>query len=118
MAEAAKAKKGPPVLDEAQPTPSKSMVRGYASNEFVFAVVGHVGSGTTKIATSLAELLNKGSIAGDPFDTVTIKAENLLRLGQPNTGRQFQILNHEIYIRRSNTKIWVTKCELAATMPP
>ena len=119
MAEAAKAKKGPPVLDEAQPTPSKSMVRGYASNEFVFAVVGHVGSGTTKIATSLAELLNKGSIAGDPFDTVTIKARELIEAWATEHGKTIpDILNHEIYIRRSNTKIWVTKCELAATMPP
>jgi type II secretory pathway predicted ATPase ExeA len=66
------------VNDKAVPTPSKSMVRGYASNEFVFAVVGHVGSGTTKIATSLAELLNKGSIAGDPFDTEIIKARELI----------------------------------------
>ena len=87
MAEAAKAKKGPPVLDEAQPTPSKSMVRGYASNEFVFAVVGHVGSGTTKIATSLAELLNKGSIAGDPFDTVTIKARELIEAWATEHGK-------------------------------
>src|ERR1700691_176696 len=67
-----------PASDKVVPTSSKNMVRWYASNEFVFAVVGHVGSGTTKIATSLAELLNKGSIAGDPFDTEIIKARELI----------------------------------------
>jgi hypothetical protein len=72
------AKKKVLVRNEEAPKPSKSMVRGYASNEFVFAVVGHVGSGTTKIATSLAELLSQGSIAGDPFDTEIIKARGLI----------------------------------------
>ena len=72
------AEKQAPASANAVPTPSKSMVRSYASNEFVFAVVGHVGSGTTKIATSLAELLNKGSITGDPFDTEIIKARELI----------------------------------------
>ena len=72
------AEKELPASDKAVPTPSKKMVRDYASNEFVFAVVGHVGSGTTKIATSLAELLNKGSITGDPFDTEIIKARDLI----------------------------------------
>jgi hypothetical protein len=72
------AEKQAPARDRTAPTPSKTMVRGYASNEFVFAVVGHVGSGTTKIANSLAELLNQGSIAGGPFDTEIIKARELI----------------------------------------
>ncbi|HEX3116357.1 MAG TPA: hypothetical protein VHQ48_12820 [Bradyrhizobium sp.] len=71
-------KEAPATSDKRVPTSSKNMVRAYASNEFVFAVVGHVGCGTTKIATSLAELLNKGSITGDPFDTEIIKARNLI----------------------------------------
>jgi deoxycytidylate deaminase len=64
--------------EETTPSPSKNMVREYASNEFVFAVVGHVGSGTTKIATSLSELLSKGPVAGDSFDTEIIKARELI----------------------------------------
>jgi hypothetical protein len=30
------------------PAPSRAVIAGLAANEFVFAVVGHVGSGTTK----------------------------------------------------------------------
>jgi len=121
MADAAKAdtaKKEAPVPDKAVPTPSKSMVRGYASNEFVFAVVGHVGSGTTKIATSLAELLNKGSITGDPFDTEIIKARELIEAWATETERQFRLLSRGICIRPNNSKISATKCDPAATTPP
>lgn len=45
---------------DAGPAPSRAVVRDHATNEFVFAVVGHVGSGTTKIATTLRDLLKTG----------------------------------------------------------
>jgi energy-coupling factor transporter ATP-binding protein EcfA2 len=38
-------------------TESKGVVLEHAANEFVFAVVGHVGSGTSKIAETLEGLL-------------------------------------------------------------
>lgn len=37
---------------------SKGIVLEQAANEFVFAVVGHVGSGTSEIATALKGLLS------------------------------------------------------------
>ncbi|MBX9826696.1 MAG: deoxycytidylate deaminase [Xanthobacteraceae bacterium] len=67
------------------PTPSKAVVRDHASNEFVFAVVGHVGSGTTKVATSLRDLLLTGP-AAETFDTEIIKARELIEAWAQENG--------------------------------
>jgi deoxycytidylate deaminase len=52
---------------------SRDRVSGFASNEIVFAVVGHVGSGTSTIAGMLAESL-KGERDRGAFDVVSLKA--------------------------------------------
>ena len=59
-------------------TLSKTLVKDQATNEFVFAVVGHVGSGTTKIATTLRDLLTSAPVPGEPFDAEIIKARELI----------------------------------------
>jgi len=66
-----------PTAQGTDPTPSRAVVRDQASNEFVFAVVGHVGSGTTKVATSLRDLLRTAPEA-EAFDTEIIKARELI----------------------------------------
>lgn len=57
---------------------SQTEIRESAANEFVFAVVGHVGSGTSEIATLLKSILSKPSLAGGPFDTEILKARDVL----------------------------------------
>ncbi|MET0499655.1 MAG: hypothetical protein ABW106_15430, partial [Steroidobacteraceae bacterium] len=48
-----------------------------AANELVFAVVGHVGSGTTEIANKLVSLLKDSSAIGQAYDVSYIKATDL-----------------------------------------
>jgi hypothetical protein len=49
-----------------------------AANELVFAVVGHVGSGTTAIAEKLISLLKDKSAIGDVYDVSYIKATDMI----------------------------------------
>jgi len=49
-----------------------------AANELVFAVVGHVGSGTTAIARTLISLLEDQSAIGKACDVSYIKATDLI----------------------------------------
>ncbi len=70
---------------------SKGVVLQQAANEFVFAVVGHVGSGTSEIATALKGLLSGAT--GGSFDVEILKAREVIRawavsakLQTPTTG--------------------------------
>lgn len=45
-----------------------------AANELVFAVVGHVGSGTTEVARKLISLLQDAAAIGNVYDVSYIKA--------------------------------------------
>lgn len=56
---------------------SKGVVLEQAANEFVFAVVGHVGSGTSEIAMALKGLLSASS--GGSFDVEILKAREVIR---------------------------------------
>ena len=49
-----------------------------AANELVFAVVGHVGAGTTEIANKLISLLKDPSAIGQTYDVSYIKATDLI----------------------------------------
>lgn len=62
----------------AHPIDAKEVVRSSASNEFVFAVVGHVGSGTSLIAEALQEALADERLPGATFETRIIKARSVL----------------------------------------
>ena len=53
---------------------SREVLVREASNEFVFAVVGHAGSGTTAIAKTLASLLGEIPFGDNRFDVVMIRA--------------------------------------------
>jgi deoxycytidylate deaminase len=52
---------------------SKDVVSGYAAHELVFAVVGHVGSGTTEIAEDL-----KAALVNAEYDVTLLKASQLI----------------------------------------
>jgi deoxycytidylate deaminase len=45
----------------------------------VFAVVGHAGSGTTLVAQALAAVLKETSFNGNVFETVTLKARDVIK---------------------------------------
>ncbi|HLY07278.1 MAG TPA: hypothetical protein VKR31_16140 [Rhizomicrobium sp.] len=65
---------------------AKKKVAQQVSNEIVFAVVGHVGSGNTQVATSLAEVLGNHEIAGQPFTVKIIKARQVIEEGMRQLG--------------------------------
>lgn len=66
-----------PANDATEPS-AKEKVLGNAANEIVFAVVGHVGSGTSEIAAQLRQLLMQGQLPGGPFDAEIIKARDVI----------------------------------------
>lgn len=49
-----------------------------ASNELVFGVVGHAGSGTSMIATQLENLLRERRVRGAEFDVSILKAREVI----------------------------------------
>jgi deoxycytidylate deaminase len=53
---------------------SKTAVLQHAANELVFAVVGHVGSGTSTIATFLGQFLNSASLTGGAYEVEVLSA--------------------------------------------
>lgn len=57
---------------------AREIIRRDASNEFVFAVVGHAGSGTSIIATTLEKRIAEERIAGDPFSVSVLKAREVI----------------------------------------
>lgn len=60
------------------PTPSRVVVKDQTSNELIFAVVGHVGSGTSMTARSLQSLLEASSGTDGPYKAEIIKARDLI----------------------------------------
>ena len=57
---------------------SKQEAVGDAAYEFVFAVVGHVGSGTSEVAQQLHAALDDATVAGEQIDSEIIKATGLI----------------------------------------
>ena len=53
---------------------SQELLRGQMANEFVFAVVGHVGSGTSTVADQLRQILTTFQLRGTPFEVEILKA--------------------------------------------
>jgi len=68
-----------PILSESRAQGSSSVVKGQAANELFFAVVGHVGSGTTRVATLLSEALKAGTLQGGPFQVEILKAREVIK---------------------------------------
>lgn len=73
---------------------SQTEIRESAANEFVFAVVGHVGSGTSEVAKLLKGVLSNPSLAGGPFDTEILKARDVL-LALPNAATELAGLKQD-----------------------
>ncbi len=57
---------------------SRGLVLKHAANELVFAVVGHVGSGTSTIAKSLNDSLAEVNLPGGAFEVQTLKASDVI----------------------------------------
>lgn len=58
---------------------AQTEIRDSAANEFVFAVVGHVGSGTSEVAKRLKAVLESPDLVDGPFDTEILKARDHLK---------------------------------------
>ncbi len=57
---------------------SRSLIREQASNELIFAVVGHVGSGTSEISEKLRDALENPSLKGGRYDVTIMKARDVI----------------------------------------
>jgi hypothetical protein len=55
---------------------SHEVIREHAANELIFAVVGHVGSGTSKVAKALQKVLDRPDLEGGPFVVEIVKARD------------------------------------------
>jgi len=76
-----------PDIGEQYGPESRELVQRVAANEIVFAVVGHVGSGTSEVADALKSLLEGTSLVGGPFDATILKAREGISEWARQTGR-------------------------------
>ncbi|THJ12287.1 MAG: hypothetical protein CAF43_006470 [Nitrospira sp. CG24C] len=58
---------------------AREILAEHSANELIFAVVGHVGSGTSEIARSLKSILESKALPGGPYETEVIKASDRIR---------------------------------------
>jgi deoxycytidylate deaminase len=58
---------------------SEQLLREHATNELVFAVIGHVGSGTSHVGELLRSALEDPRLPGGSFDVVILKASHVIR---------------------------------------
>ena len=65
---------------------AQEMVAEHVSNEIVFAVVGHVGSGNTKVAETLRDVLQAHTIGNQVFSVAIIKAHKVIEEGMKQRG--------------------------------
>lgn len=68
-----------PIISSSTRKDSRTAIVASASNELIFAVVGHAGSGTSVIATALAELLREAELGNRSFDVHLLKAREVIR---------------------------------------
>jgi len=66
---------------------SRHILLDEASNELVFAVVGHAGSGTSVVAKQLKNLLKEIIVDGDPFDVEILKARKVIEAWAMSRGQ-------------------------------
>jgi len=67
---------------------SKSAVLEHASNELVFAVVGHVGSGTSEVAKTLQALLHEATPESPAYEAQIVKATDLIAAWATENGKK------------------------------
>ncbi|WP_380785051.1 hypothetical protein [Sphingomonas sp. R86521] len=63
----------PAAANDAQPRDAHEIVRKLVSREFIFGVVGPVGSGTSEVAETLENFLSNAS-----YDVVILKARDII----------------------------------------
>ena len=68
----------PRVLPTSRCVDSRGLVLKHAANELVFAVVGHVGCGTSEIAESLRDRLEEKTLPGGVFEVRILKARDVI----------------------------------------
>jgi len=71
---------------------ANSTVLENAANELVFAVVGHIGSGTTEIAQKLLNLLGDRGAIGEIYEASYIKATDLISAWGQRRGKSVPTL--------------------------
>jgi deoxycytidylate deaminase len=79
------------IASQAPEKVSRAIIGASASNELVFAVVGHAGSGTSTVASQLRNLLKERAISGQQFEVVVLKAREVInewaeKRGNPRKG--------------------------------
>lgn len=67
---------------------SRLAVLEHAANELVFAVVGHVGSGTSTVAEALKNLLRSHTLPGGAYDADILKARDVITRWATEASRQ------------------------------
>jgi len=67
---------------------SQSVLRSNVANELIFAVVGHVGSGTSEVCRFLQAELESTSLPGGPYTVRILKASNVIRSWAEGTGKE------------------------------
>lgn len=75
------------VADKKPGQDSRSLVLKHAANELVFAVVGHVGSGTSTVANVLAELLGSPSLSGGRYEVEMLSAREQIEAWAEKSGQ-------------------------------
>ena len=65
---------------------SQEMVRENAANELVFAVVGHIGSGTSTVAECLGEALEARDLQGGAYEVSFLKAREEIEAWEAKNG--------------------------------
>lgn len=68
-------------------TGSEALLKANISNELVFAVVGHVGAGTSKVADTLKDVLSNKALAGGAFEVQIFKARDVIKAYAVSQGR-------------------------------
>jgi deoxycytidylate deaminase len=75
------------LISRAGKSAREALVRN-AANELVFAVVGHVGSGTTEVANKVVNLLKDESAIGQVYDVSYIKATDSISTWATKAGKK------------------------------
>jgi deoxycytidylate deaminase len=78
---------------------ARDIIRRDASNEFVFAVVGHAGSGTSMIASALEARLIEEKLNGSSFQSRLIKARDAILAWAIKRGKPFPVMDGKRNLR-------------------
>ncbi|WP_232293122.1 anti-phage dCTP deaminase [Stigmatella aurantiaca] len=74
---------------------AQELLKRQASNELFFAVVGHVGSGTSTVAKKLEEILRDEELSGGAFDVVLLKARSEITEWARRRGKKVESLERD-----------------------